>query len=288
MTDNSEQTVTVDVGAPAPDPIDTLSTKREHTPSERSLKALLEKERTGRQQAEQQAARARDDAAAARYHQQNAQLDGLLNAIGAASAEQDAAEKELETAYMANDASAIARAQRKLSAASARQVQYETQKQLFDQRQHQTRQQHQRPITDIETALNNMPGLYGTEIDWLRKHPDLVLDQAKNRRLVVYFDEGVERGLERGSPEFQRYLEDRLGIADHSRTNNRRDDPEPRYAAPVSRDRSGLDLDPSEMRGQVRLSPSQIEAARMAGISLEEYAKQYLILQAHKRRGDYL
>jgi len=56
----------------------------------------------------------------------------------------------------------------------------------------------------IDDVLANMPGLMGAEQDWLRKHPDLVLDQAKNRRLTVYFDEGVERGLERSSPDFQR------------------------------------------------------------------------------------
>jgi hypothetical protein len=55
----------------------------------------------------------------------------------------------------------------------------------------------------------------------------------------------------------------------------------------VTRNESGLDLDPSEMRGKVTLSPSQIEAARMAGISLEEYARQVLVLQARKRMGDY-
>jgi hypothetical protein len=233
MTDDL-QPVTVDVGAPTPDPIDSLSSKRERPPGERSLKALLEKERAGRQQAEQQRDHARNEAAAARYNQHNAQLDGLLNAIGAASAEQDAAEKELEAAYMSNDAAAIAKAQRKLSAASARQVQYEAEKQRFDHRQPQTRQQPQRQMT-IDDALSHMPGLYGSEIDWLKSHPELVLDQAKNRRLTVYFDEAVERGLQRGSPQFAQYLESRLGIADHDRTNNRHHDAEPNYAAPVAR-----------------------------------------------------
>jgi hypothetical protein len=58
---------------------------------------------------------------------------------------------------------------------------------------------------------------------------------------------------------------------DDTRTSTRRDDPEPRYAAPVSRNGSGVDLDPSEMRGKVYLSPAQVDAARMAGISLGDY-----------------
>jgi hypothetical protein len=167
-------------------------------------------------------------------------------------------------------------------------VQYEAQKQRFDDtRQPQPRPQPQRQVT-IDDALANMPGLYGSEIDWLKAHPELVLDQAKNKRLVVYFDEAVERGLERGSPQFAQYLESRLGIANHGGyTSTRRDHAEPNYAAPVTRNGSGLDLDPSEMRGRVTLSPSQIEAARMAGISLDEYARQVLVLQARKRMGDY-
>jgi hypothetical protein len=53
MTDDL-QPVTVDVSSPAPDPIDSLSTKRERTPGERGLKALLEKERAERRQVAQQ------------------------------------------------------------------------------------------------------------------------------------------------------------------------------------------------------------------------------------------
>src|SRR5215469_6213572 len=149
MTDDL-QAVTVDVGAPTPDPIDTLSNKRERSPSERSIKQILaerDQERQARGQAERERDHARNEAAAARYHQHNAQLDGLLNAIGASQAEQDAAEKELETAYMANDASAIAKAQRKLSDASARKVQLEAQKQRFDDARHpQNRPQPQRQM----------------------------------------------------------------------------------------------------------------------------------------------
>jgi hypothetical protein len=285
MTDDL-QPVTVDVGAPAPDPVDNLSTKRERSPSERSLKAIIERERANRDQAVRERDHARNEAAAARHHQQNAQLDGLLNAIGATQAEQDAAEKELETAYMSNDAAAIAKAQRKLSAASARQVQYETEKQRFDQRQVQARQQPQRQMT-VEDILSNMPNLLMAEQDWIRKNPQVVMDRGTNNRLVVYYDEAVAKGIERGSPEFQHYLEDRLGMRDHERTNSRHNNAEPNYAAPVTRNGSGLDLDPSEMRGRVTLSPAQVEAARMAGIDLNEYARQVLVLQARKRMGDY-
>jgi hypothetical protein len=285
MTDDL-QPVTVDVGAPAPDQVDNLSTKRERSPSERSLKAIIERERANRDQAVRERDHARNEAAAARHHQQNAQLDGLLNAIGATQAEQDAAEKELETAYMSNDAAAIAKAQRKLSAASARQVQYEAEKQRFDQRQVQARQQPQRQMT-IDDVLANMPGLMGAEQDWIRQNPNVVMDRATNNRLTVYFDEAVAKGIQRGSPQFQQYLEDRLGMRDHDRTNNRHNSAEPNYAAPVTRGGNGLDLDPNEMRGKVTLSPSQIDAARMAGISLEEYARQVLVLQARKRMGDY-
>jgi hypothetical protein len=147
-------------------------------------------------------------------------------------------------------------------------VQLEAQKTLFDQRQQQARQQPQPQMT-VDDVLANMLSLYGSEIDWIRKNPHVVMDRATNNRLVVYFDEAVAKGIPRGSPEFQRYLEDRLGINSDTRTSSGRDDPEQRYAAPVSRTGSGLDLDPSELRGKVTLSPAQIDAARMAGISLE-------------------
>jgi len=81
-------------------------------------------------------------------------------------------------------------------------------------------------------------------------------------------------------------LEDRLGISDHGHTTSRRHDVQPNYAAPPSRS-SSLDVDASQMRGTVTLSPAQVDAARMAGISLDEYARQVLVLQARKRMGDY-
>jgi hypothetical protein len=91
---------------------------------------------------------------------------------------------------MGNDAAAIAKAQRKLSDASAHKVQLEAQKQRYgDARQHQ-RQQPQRQM-GIEDILSNMPNLLMVEQDWIRKHPEVVMDRAINNRLTVYFDEAV-------------------------------------------------------------------------------------------------
>jgi hypothetical protein len=54
----------------------------------------------------------------------------------------------------------------------------------------QARQQPQRQMT-VEGVSSNMPNLLMVEQDWIRKHPEVVMDRAINNRLTVYFDEEV-------------------------------------------------------------------------------------------------
>jgi hypothetical protein len=52
------------------------------------------------------------------------------------------------------------------------------------------------------------------------------------------------------------------------------------YAAPPTRD-GNFGYKPP--RGKVRLTPQQIEAARFAGISIDEYARQVLAMQEARK-----
>jgi hypothetical protein len=193
----SDQSVTVDVSAPTPDPIDNLTTKRERSPGERGLKQLLEKERAGRQRAEQQRDHASNEAAAARYQAQNSALDNTLNAIGTAQAEADDGQLEFQRAMDSGDYQAAARAQSKIAEAKGRQVLLEQQKSLIDQRAQQARQQPQRQMT-----VEDMPDLLMVEQDWLRQHPDLVLNHNKIRRLTTYFDRRLNAGSNAAAQNF--------------------------------------------------------------------------------------
>ena len=62
--------------------------------------------------------------------------------------------------------------------------------------------------------------------------------------------------------------------------------PSARFSAPVSREiPTGSGRRPTP--GKITLSPSEVEAARVSGISLEEYAKNKIEYQRQREAGEY-
>ena len=59
------------------------------------------------------------------------------------------------------------------------------------------------------------------------------------------------------------------------------------YPAPVSRDRPDAHRRLPRAKRSVKLTPQEVEMARVAGISVEEYARQKQKLQAMRATGEY-
>jgi hypothetical protein len=140
-------------------------------------------------------------------------------------------------------------------------------------------------------------GLSNDEIQFFQRNPALV-DYPQITGLAVA--EANQAGHERGSAEHFAYVKQAFD-AHLSRLQSQAERPtmpapaffrppsapvkSSNYSAPVSRGvPSASDVRP---RGKVRLTPQEQEAARISGISLEQYAKEKLRYQDMLADGSY-
>lgn len=270
--------------------------------AEKLQRDRAESEARARAEAERRAAEQTQEATRFRGESEQAQYDAIVNAIGAATAEAESAQRDYENAMSAGDFKTVGEAQRRMSRAEARLVQLEDGKAVFDQRREEgTRappERTERPAApSIEGQIDAMANLTVEEKTWLKGHTDALTDQRRNAKLGAAYYEAIDQGLARGTPEYFTFLETRLGYrkADPAPNDDEDDDPPapqptrrtPTVSAPVSRDiPSGGSGRPSNSK--VTLTPEQREAARLSGIDEVTYAKNLIRLQAEKRSGNYM
>lgn len=223
---------------------------------------------------------------------EQAQLDAILNAMGAAQAEAEAAQRDLETSVVAQDARAQAEAQRRLAKAEARFIQLEDGKLAYENRAEQMRmaeqmrqeqaqrqpQQQRQPTPDEYINSLNIPV---PEKDWLRAHQDVLSDNAKWVAVQHHSNEAGRKGIQRSTPEFFKYIDEQMGYGRKQVAEKAQQQRQTTFAAPVSQSVPGQEQHPT----RVTLSPQQREAAKMSGISEVEYARQFIKMQQAKRDG---
>jgi hypothetical protein len=139
-------------------------------------------------------------------------------------------------------------------------------------------QQQQQTIADTQTR----------RLAWVRNNP---LAQQHYDRLGTFHDEAMQAGHPDMSREYLAHMENRLLQLNAQNPSPEAQMPTPKffapppaqrpsaptmgpssYSAPVSRDVPGSGGRRSP--GKITLSPLEVEAAAVAGISVEEYAKQ--------------
>jgi hypothetical protein len=151
----------------------------------------------------------------------------IANAIAAAAAEGESAERELAEALASNDAMQIAKAQRKLTRADMSLAEAETQNRNLQNWKHRQAQQaaqqeeQARQQQEYERQQPQQPQAPPGEIslarytpatrEWLRQHPDLLKDtpDANAARKLVVADHFVAeaRGLVADTPSYFEFLE---------------------------------------------------------------------------------
>jgi hypothetical protein len=207
------------------------------------------------------------------------------------TAELEQAKQDYAVALSRNDYNTAAEAQARMTAtqqaiADIQNGQVELSE--YAQKMQQQAQQPQQPAPQlnaqnidqfIETQL---PDLLPSEKEWLKSHPDALLDAGNQQRLNIAFHDSVRDGLKRGTPEYFRHMDRRLGYEseDYSRESS---DPtsmvlEANRSKPQRRSRGGR---------EVTLSKEERDMARLSGISEEEYGRQKLHLQDLKKSGYY-
>lgn len=229
--------------------------------------------------AEAEADRARRERQEAVKSQARTEEDAIQSSIAAAQAEQLSAKAALKAAFEAGDADALADAQARIGRAAADLREFEKAAAIISERKEapveQPRHQYQAP-QDINAAIDANPQFLPTERDWLKKHPEALMDASRNKELEVAYIKATRKGLSRGTPDYFKFLETEMGYAapEHNEADVM-------TAAPVTRNERGSDGRPSN--GRVMLTPEQREIAKNMGVSEIEYARQVMSFEAARK-----
>jgi hypothetical protein len=175
-----------------------------------------------------------------RQARQQAEYDSIVNALAAATSDSDNAQARLQQAWAVGDAATAADAQRQLSRAESRILQLENGRDAYEQQQPQTYQQQPVQQMTPQDIINSMTGLIPEEKAWLQRHPELITNQNRISELQGTYAAAMRMGLARGTPEYEQFFNERLG------------------------------LDAGSALG---LRPEQVDAAKISGVSLEVYAE---------------
>jgi hypothetical protein len=183
---------------------------------------------------------------AERQMREQAQYDSIVNAIAAAGSDAELAQRDYAYASSIGDHAGMADAQRRIARAENRIQTLENGRDSWDehnvsrQQGYQQPQQQGRPMTPQET-INSMTALTEKERAWLSERPHLVTDQRFITRLTDTYNLAQERGLRRDSDEYFGLFNERLA-------------------------NSG---------GPQGMTSAMIDAAKTAGVSNDEYMRQY-------------
>jgi hypothetical protein len=119
--------------------------------------------------------------------------------------------------------------------------------------------------------------------EWAKKHPEVLTDRAANNRMLAGHYSAVASGLAEDTPEYFAHIDGflepgggapkgRVADAPPAREEKREEAPErpmARYAAPVDRDTGPRKV-------QLRITQDMKDAAAISGMTIEEYAAQYV------------
>ena len=202
------------------------------------------------------------------------------------------AERDYAIALANGDSEAAAKANTRQNRASAKLIQLEAGKAALDVEIEEAKnapkpQAQVAESQDINSKIDRL-GLPSTAKTWLKAHPEYLTNDLKNSQ-IGYFHRVVkdQEGLPEFSAAYYESPEKHLGLRKEEVTT---EDEEPQerssmVSAPVSREAPSANG--SRQSANIRLTASQREAAKMAGISETEYAKQLQKLQKEKSDGNY-
>lgn len=231
---------------------------------------------------------ANENAARAQQSDQERDLserDLISNSLLGAQAERDAAKAAYVKAFSEGDADAAANAQSKLARAEGKILTFEgAQAELAGRAEREAKEpksQPQQAAPSFEQQIDQNPNLLPKEKEWLRSHPEMIMDNSRNQELGVGYQRAVRQGLIRGTEAYFTFLDEFMG---YKKPEQRQDDDERTsiMAAPVTRQSPSNGN--SQINGnQVYLSAEQRSMARSMGISDKEYAQQVQRLDQAKR-----
>lgn len=199
----------------------------------------------------------------------DSQSDAISSALAAAQAEADKAQLDIENAISLGDAKSQAEAQRRLAMAASNLTRLQEGKEAAEARAKE-------PPSTAGVDVIDTWGYPPITTDWLKNHRHLLTDPKSLNRLRYFQDQVTDEGL---TPHTKGFLErvevllgERAAPEVEEVVTEKPAKKGPIVSAPVSRDVPNANG--QRKPGKVTLSPQEVEAARISGVSVEEYAKQ--------------
>lgn len=209
----------------------------------------------------------------------DSQADAIASALAAAGSEADKAQLDIENAINLGDPKGQAEAQRRLAMATANLSRLEAGKEAIEARAKEPPRQEQ-PNNELSRAKQ----------DYIAKHPEISSNKRINDRATFYHREAIADGIAEDSEAYFKYMDESLGYTKEDPP----DEPTPPpkkpgggniVSAPVSREVTGSNG--KKPVTKVTLTAQEVEAAKLSGITVEEYAKQKQRYQDMQASGEY-
>jgi hypothetical protein len=267
----------------ASDPVEAKEEKKKSQDVEKALKDLnkkLEREKEARLEAE---SRAKIAAEQARRYNMDAQ-DSRIHLVGGAI-ETLKRDDEILTAHLKNameigDYDRAADLQRNLAVNASKMMELE--RGYNDLRNAPPPPQVQQASPQEMTVDDIIGRVTPRSAEWLKQNRDYLPDARSIRIMARAHEDAVDHGYVPESDQYFRFVEDRLGIGSKKEsydaddatagaakvTKNRQSPP----SAPVSRQ----PVDSPNRPGVIRLTAEQVEAAKISGLTPQEYYKMMM------------
>lgn len=268
---------------PEPEPEKPAKAAVEPDTAIEELNRRLQAERQAREEAERFAREAANRANQAANEVEDTHLHLVKSAIETVRRDQDILKANLKECWTIGDYDKAAELQEAMSVNAAKLLQLEN---GFQEMQNRPRAEPVRPVSppqqqgpDIDRLIQSVTPL---SAQWLQNNRDSLKDPRSFRIMARAHEDAVDHGIIPESDDYFRFVENRLGI---NRSNDAPVEPAmSAAAAPVQRRQSPpaapVSRQPSNSSGNkphvVKLTPEQREAARISGVTEEEYARQML------------
>ena len=263
--------------APAPEP-EKVAVSPDSAIEE--LNRRLQAERQAREEAEKRAREAAARANQAATEVEDTHLHLVKNAIDTVKRDQEILKANIKEAWSIGDYDKAAEYQEMMSSNSAKLLQLEH---GFQEMQNRPPVRPVAPppsnVSPVDDLIQRVTPL---SAQWLQNNRDNLKDPRSFRIMARAHEDAVDHGIIPESDEYFRFVESRLGFSKGETAP-----PEPAMsaaAAPVQRRQSPpaapVSRQPSTSSGNkphvVKLTPEQREAARISGVTEEEYARQMI------------
>lgn len=233
-----------------------------------------------------EASRWRNEAEASRYQE-------IVSAIAGWDQKAQALEASLAEAYQAGEFTKAAKLQGEIATAAAQRLRLDDGKTEMEQRADAAkRQQAETPNDPVERYLKQSQ-ITGRSADWVRRHPEVVSDPVKQRKVVAAHYAALADELAVGTDAYYDHVDKAMGYSQATDTpiseaGTETERKSPAVSAPVSRSSSSSSGADSAVRREghkVILSKAQLEIAEMSGLTPAEYAQSLLALEREGQLG---